>query len=200
MRLSYSNKVLNLARKAGVIRSRDLDAIGIPRQYLRILVQRGEIRRVGYGLYAAIDAEVTAEHTVAEASKKVPKGVVCLLSALRLHGLTTQVPFEVWMAIGRKAWRPKVEYPPLRIVRFSGKALTTRIQQRKIEGVPVQVYDPAKTVADCFKYRSKIGLDVAMEALRDCWRKRLATMDDLWDAAYICRVSKVIRPYLESLT
>jgi predicted transcriptional regulator of viral defense system len=199
MRLSYSNKVLNLVRKAGVIRSRDLDALGIPRQYLRILVQRGEIRRVGYGLYAAIDAEVTAEHTVAEASKKVPKGIICLLSALRLHGLTTQVPFEVWMAIGRKAWRPKVEYPPLRIVRFSGKALTSRIQQRKIEGVPVQVYDPAKTVADCFKYRSKIGLDVAMEALRDCWKKRLATMDDLWDAANICRVSKIIRPYLESL-
>ncbi|RPI63971.1 MAG: transcriptional regulator [Planctomycetaceae bacterium] len=200
MKLSYSNKVLNLARKAGVIRSRDLASIGIPRQYLKILVQQGMIQRVGYGLYAAIGAEVTAEHTLVEASKKVPKGVLCLLSALRMHGLTTQAPFEVWMAIDRKAWRPKVEYPPLRIVRFSGKALASRIQRRQIEGVLVQVYDPAKTVADCFKYRNKIGLDVAIEALRDCWEKRLATMDDLWDAAAICRVSKIIRPYLESLT
>ncbi|HAU37792.1 MAG TPA: transcriptional regulator [Phycisphaerales bacterium] len=200
MSTSYSNKVLDLARKAGVIRSRDLDAIGVPRQYLSILVRRGAIQRVGYGLYAATDAEVTAEHTVVEASKKVPRGVLCLLSALRLHGLTTQAPFEVWMALDRKAWRPKVEYPPLRIVRFSGKALTGRIQEREIEGVTVRVYDPAKTVADCFKYRNKIGNDVAMEALRDCWKKRLATMDDFWDAAAICRVSRIIRPYLESLT
>ena len=200
MTISSSNKVLNLARKAGVIRSRDLDAIGVPRQYLTILVKRGMIQRVGYGLYAAAGAEVTAEHTVVEASKKVPQGVICLLSALRLHDLTTQAPFEVWIAIDRKAWRPKVEYPPLRIVRFSGKALTDHVQTRRIEGVPVRVYDPAKTVADCFKYRNKIGIDVAIEALRDCWKKRLATMDDLWDAAATCRVSRIIRPYLESLT
>ena len=197
---SHTDKALTLARKIGVVRPRDLNAIGVPRQYLRILVKQGKLRRVGWGLYVASDAEVTAEHTIAEAAKKVPKGVICLLSALRLHGLTTQSPFEVWMAIGREAWRPTVDYPPLRIVRFSGQALNDRIQEQRIEGVGVRIYDPAKTVADCFKYRNKIGLDVAMEALRDCRKKRLATMDALWDAAKICRVSNVMRPYLESLT
>ena len=103
------------------------------------------------------------------------------------------------MAIDIKAWKPRVDYPPLRIVRFSGKALTERIQMRKIEGVSVRLYDPAKTVADCFKYRNKIGLDVAIEALRDCRRKRKATMDEIWAAAKICRVAEVMRPYLESL-
>jgi predicted transcriptional regulator of viral defense system len=200
MSKAYMEKVLKLARRTGMIRPRDLIAIGVPRQYLSILVRQGAVQKVGRGLYAATGAEVTAEHSIAEASKRVPQGVICLLSALRLHGMTTQAPFEVWMAIGTKAWRPKVDYPPLRIVTFSGKALTSRVQERKIEGVPVRVYDPAKTVADCFKYRNKIGLDVALEALRDCRKKRLATMDELWDAASICRVSNVIRPYLESLT
>ncbi len=148
----------------------------------------------------AADAKLTEEHSTAEACKRVPRGVVCLLSALRFHNLTTQVPHEVWVAIEGESWHPRVDYPPLRIVRFTGKAFKDRIREKKVEGVVVRVYDPAKTVADCFKYRNKIGLDVAMEALRDCWKKRLATMDDLWDAAKICRVANVMRPYLESLT
>ncbi len=114
--------------------------------------------------------------------------------------MTTQAPFEVWLAIAANARRPKVLNPPLRIVRFSGQALTEDIEEHKIQGVTVKVYSPAKTVADCFKYRNKIGLDVALEALRDCWRKRKATMDQLYRAAQICRVGRVIRPYLESLT
>ena len=126
--------------------------------------------------------------------------MVCLLSALQFHELTTQAPFEVWLAIGEKARLPKVDYPPLRVVRFSGAALEDGIEEDRIEGVMVKVYAPAKTVADCFKYRNKIGLDVALEALRDCWAKRRATMDELWQAAKTCRVANVMRPYLESIT
>jgi predicted transcriptional regulator of viral defense system len=130
----------------------------------------------------------------------VPKGVVCLLSALRFHELTTQAPFEVWLAIGEKAWRPRVDYPPLRVVRFSAAALASGVEQHQIEGVTIPVFSPAKTVADCFKYRNKIGLDVAIEALRECWGSRRCTMDDLWKYAKVCRVQNVMRPYLESIT
>jgi predicted transcriptional regulator of viral defense system len=122
------------------------------------------------------------------------------LSALRFHELTTQAPFEVWLAIDEKARLPKVDYPPIRIVRFSGKSLEFGIQEHRIEGVAVRVYSPAKTIADCFKYRNKIGLDVALEALRDCWQERRATTDELWAAAKVCRVANVMRPYMESLT
>jgi len=128
------------------------------------------------------------------------KGVVCLLSALRFHDLTTQSPFEVWLAIGEKSRLPKQENPQVRIVRFSTKALTYGVQGHRIEGVPVRVFTPAKTVADCFRYRNKIGLDVALEALRDCKRKRKATMDEIWKAAKVCRMANVMRPYLESIS
>lgn len=145
------------------------------------------------------DAEPGEHHTIAEACKRVPHGVVCLLSALRLHDLTTQLPHEVWIAVDRKARKPSVDYPPLRVVRFSGDALSQYVEERTIEGVEVAVYSPAKTVADCFKYRNKIGLDVAIESLRDCWRKKKATMDMIWKAAEVCRVGRVMRPYVESL-
>ena len=197
--VSPENKVLKLLNREGVLRSRDLAEHGVPREYLRILQEKGKIQRSGRGLYMLADADVTQQHSVAEAAKKVPAGVICLLSALRLHDLTTQAPFEVWMAIDVKAWKPKVDHPPLRIVRFSGQALTEGVQTRKIEGISVRFYSPAKTVADCFKYRNKIGLDVALEALRDCRKKRKATMDELWAAAKVCRVAKVMQPYLESL-
>jgi predicted transcriptional regulator of viral defense system len=125
--------------------------------------------------------------------------VVCLLTALRYHGLTTQSPAEVWLALPPKAWAPKIDYPKLRLVRFSGAALTRMVEEHTLEGTTVKVYSPAKTVADCFKYRNKAGVDVAIEALRDCFRGRRATMDELWAAAKVCRMSNVMRPYLESL-
>jgi predicted transcriptional regulator of viral defense system len=130
----------------------------------------------------------------------VPHGVVCLLSALRFHRLTTQAPFEVWLAIDRKARRPRVKHPPLRVVRFSGPALTEGVEEHTLEGVPVRVTTPARTVVDCFAYRNKVGLDVALEALRDCRRQRKATMDELHRAARVRRMANVMRPYLESLT
>lgn len=194
-----TNKVLDLVRKAGVLRPRDLDPYNIPRTYLSRLCAAGKLQRIGRGLYVLPGSGVTEHHSMAEACKRVPKGVVCLLSALSFHELTTQAPFEVWLAIGEKAWRPRLEYPPLRIVHFSKAALNAGVEEHQIEGVNVHVYSPAKTVADCFKYRNKIGLDVAIEALRECRRARHCTMDDLWHYADICRVRNVMRPYLEAL-
>ena len=197
---SPKERVLELARHAGVLRPRDLVAEGIPREYLRRLLGEGLLDRTGGGIYVAAGSKPTPNHTLAEACKRVPLGVVCLLSALQFHEMTTQAPFEVWLAIGEKARLPKVDYPPIRVVRFSSRSLEFGAKERRIEGVVVRVYDPAKTVADCFKYRNKIGLDVALEALRDCWKKRRATMDELWVSAEVCRVANVMRPYLESLT
>jgi predicted transcriptional regulator of viral defense system len=197
---SRIEKVIALAKETGVIRPRDLDVHGIPREYLRRLCGNGVLERLFRGIYSLRDAELTEHHSLVQACKRVPRGVVCLLSALRFHGITTQAPFEIWLAIDRKARRPKVEGVPLRLVRFSGQALTEGIEHHQIEGVAVSVYGPAKTVVDCFKYRNKIGLDVALEALRECRRERRCTMDDLWQYAKICRVANVMRPYLESLS
>ena len=172
----------------------------IPRLYLRMAADEGAIMRVGRGLYVARGARPTEHHSLAQASKRVPHGVVCLLSALRFHGLTTQSPFQVWLAISDKARLPKTDEPPLRIVRFSQKTLAYGVQEHRIEGVPVRIFSPAKTVADCFRYSNRIGLDVALEALRECRRKRRATSDELWQAAKVCRVANVMRPYLESLS
>ena len=189
----------SLRQQGGTLSPRDFQLHGISASGLYRLYQRGEVERAGRGLYYLPDADVTEHHTLAEACKRVPRGVVCLLSALRFHTLGTQSPFQVWLAIDRKVSSPRVDYPSLRIVRFSGRALTEGIEEHEIEGVPVRVYNPAKTVADCFKYRNKIGLDVALEALRDCRRRRLCTNDDLWYYAQICRVTKVIMPYLEAV-
>ncbi len=187
-------------RKRGVQRTRDLERLGISREYLRKLVATGVLQRVARGLYILADADISENHTLAEASRRVPNGIVCLLSSLRFHGLTTQAPFEVWMAIDRDAWRPVSDYPPLRIVRLSRAALRAGVEKHQIEGVTVKLYSPAKTVADCFKFRNRIGLDVALEALRDYRRLRKGSMDDLWNCAKVCRVANVMRPYLESLT
>lgn len=199
MTRSIEQRVVKLASASGVIRPRDLTGNGIPREHLTRLVEKGVLTRSGRGLYVLADADVTEHHTLAEAAKRVPHGVVCLLSALRFHDFTTQNPHAVWLAIDRKARKPRQDYPPLRVVRFSGAALTDGVEERTVENVTVRVYSPAKTVADCFKYRNKIGLDVALEALRDAWRERKVTMDDLWKYAGICRVANVMRPYMESV-
>jgi predicted transcriptional regulator of viral defense system len=198
--MEAARKILELARRSAVIRPRDLDQHGLARKHLGRMCRAGQLRRVGRGLYSLPEAEPTENRTLAEVAKRIPGGVVCLLSALQFHGLTTQAPYEVWLAIDRKAWRPTVAEFPLRILRFSGDAMTRGVEEHRVEGVPVKIFGPAKTVADCFKYRNKIGLDVALEALRDCWKQRRATMDELWQAAAVCRVANVMRPYLESLS
>jgi predicted transcriptional regulator of viral defense system len=193
-------RLLGLVREKGILRVRDLGAHGIHPEYLRRLCGEGVLARAARGIYVSASAVPTENRTLVEACKRVPHGVICLLSALRFHGLTTQMPFEVWMAIDRRARRPQEKQLPLRVVRFSGAAFTTGVEEHAIEGVKVAVYSVAKTVADCFKFRNKIGLDVALEALRDCRKRRLATADELWRAARICRVANVMRPYMEALS
>jgi len=183
----------------GVFRARDAQMVGVSRVALARLTVAGRLEHLGRGLYAHVDAKVTEHHTMVEASVRVPAGVVCLLSALRFHKLTTQSPHEVWMAIDVKARKPKADWPPLRIVRFSGDAITFGVERHVIERVEVRITSREKTVTDCFKYRNKIGLDVALEALREYLRSRRRSVDALMKAASVCRVSNVIRPYLEAL-
>lgn len=198
-----TDEVVALTRRQGIVTARALREQGIAPVYLQRLTARGVLTRVARGIYALADgaegADITAMHTMVEACLRVPSGVVCLLSALRFHNLTTQAPRAVWMAIDPKARLPKIPYPPLRIVRFGGTARTTGVEKHLVEGQEVQVYSVAKTVADCFKYRHKIGLDVAIEALNDAWRGRRATADELWRAAQVDRVANVMRPYLEAV-
>lgn len=192
-------QVLGLVRRQGVIRPKDLNKQGISTKYLSLVHAEGSVHRIARGVYALADAEASEHHSLVEASTQVPKGIICLLSALRFHELTTQSPFEVWMAIEEKAWKPAVVYPPIRFVRFSGEAWRYGAGEHRIGNFPIRVYSPAKTVADCFKYRNKIGLEVAIEALRDVWGQKRATMDELWRAAAVCRVQNVMKPFIESL-
>lgn len=156
------------------------------------------MEQAGRGLYRLPSAVVTENHALVAVAKRIPHGVICLLSALQFHELGTQAPFEVWMAIDGKAWQPQVDYPPVRFFRFSGASLTAGVEEHLVEGVPIRVYGPAKTVADCFKFRNKIGLDVAIEALR-AFRATKGSLDELWHFAKIDRVANVMRPYLEAL-
>ncbi len=196
---SNYQQILTLASAQGLIRPRDLIAQGLPRVALTRLVRQGLLTRVARGLYARPDRTVSEHGTLAEVARKHPQAIVCLLSALRVHDLTAQSPFEVWLAIPNKARAPKLEYPPLRIMRFSGAALTEGIEDHQVDGVTVRVTNVARTVADCFKFRNKIGLDVAMEALQEAWTNKRISMDELWRYATLCRVANVMRPYMESL-
>jgi len=192
-------QILELAHKSGIISTGEVRSQGFHHQYLRQLCKEGKLVRVGRGLYSLPDADVTIHHGLAQAAKAIPKGVICLLSALRFHEIGTQAPYEVWIAIDRRAARPWPRHPRMRIVRFSGKSLTEGVDEHNVEGVPVRIYSPAKTVADCFKYRNKIGMDVALEALREVIREHKSTTDELWRYAKICRVTRIIRPYMEAI-
>ncbi len=192
--------LLKFIGEKGLVRARDLpEQLGLLPASIRPLLRSGQVVRVGRGLYSLAAADITEHHALAEACKRVPNGVVCLLSALAFHNIGTQNPPQVWLAIDGKARRPHIDYPALRIVRFPGPALTAGIQETTVEGVTVRLYSPAKTVADCFKYRNKVGLDVAIEALRECLRLRQCRSDELWEYARICRIDKVMKPYMEAL-
>lgn len=190
----------HLAHDRSFITAHEARERGIADKYLQRLAARGEIERVGRGVYAVRAFDAVTEHTsLVEACLKVPGGVVCLLSALRFHGLTTQLPHEVWLAVRERAYVPRVDYPPLRVSRFGGASWAYGVEPHAAEGQTVRVYGVAKTVADCFKYRNTVGTDVAIEALTDAWRRRRVTMDALWEAAQVNRVTNVIRPYLEAV-
>lgn len=192
-------RALALVREKGIARARDFDAIDVPRVYLRRMQDEGLLVRAGRGLYRLAEADLSASHSLAEAARAVPHGIICLLSALQFHELTTQTPQAVWMFIGWKKWAPRRPPVSLRLARASGESLTAGVEHHTIDRVRVPITAPAKTIADCFKYRNKIGLDVAIEALRDCKRNRRSTVDELWHYAEIDRMQNVMRPYLEAV-
>jgi len=182
-----------------VVRPRDLAELGLPKDYLNQLSKQGILLRIGRGLYQNPEKSIGSHQSLVEVAKLTPKGVISLLSALSFHELGTQNPFEVWLAIDRKGWRPNIDYPPVRYVTMSQENLRAGVDVHQIEGVDVKVFCPAKTVADCFKYRNKIGLDIAIEALKGGWKERKFTMDELSKYAISCRVAKVMQPYMETL-
>jgi predicted transcriptional regulator of viral defense system len=194
------NRALVTAFAKGVLRARDLEARGVPRAQLARWVAAGELARVGRGLYALPNREIGEHESIVHAAARVDAGIVCLLSALRIYELTTQNPPDVWIAIPRTARAPRLDWPPLRVIRWSGAALKFGVIRRDVDGVPVRMTTPARTVADCFKHRSTVGLDVAIEALRDYRRRRAGTIDELMAAARACRVNRVMQPYVEALT
>lgn len=192
------SRACDLLRHRQLLRLRDLRTAGINAETMARLVREGVVIRPARGLYQLADSVPDARHSLAEASALAPKAVVCLTSALQFHELTLQMPSVIWMAIERTGWKPKVDYPLLRFVRFSGRALTDGVERHRIEGVEVPVFDPAKTVVDCFRYRNKIGLDIALEGLREGLRRRRVTPDQLWAYAHSARVWSVMRPYVEA--
>lgn len=191
-------KLLELVRNKGMVGAKDVENAGISRNYLYLLRGEGLLVRSTRGLYTLPEISITEHSQLAEVAKRVPNSVVCLISALSFHHLTTQIPHEVWLAIPRGAWRPMIDYPPLNLTYVSGAAFSFGVEDHDVNGVTVHIYNPAKTVADCFKHRNKVGLDVAIEALREVWRSRKASVDALITAAEVNRVSNIMRPYLEA--
>ncbi len=187
-----------MTKRPDIFRHQDLDRDGLTRGRLRRMLKKGEAERIGRGLYRRI-GEITELDTVATVCARVPGAIVCLLSALLIHDIGTQLPHEVWIALDRRARKPRVDDLPIRIVRFSGPMLRYGIETRHVQGVAVSITSPARTVVDCFRYRNKFGLDIALEALKDALLRRRATVDEITRAAHVCRVSTVIRPYLEAV-
>jgi predicted transcriptional regulator of viral defense system len=187
------------AEHHGMLRTAHALRLGIHPRTLYALRKEGQIVSVARGLYRIADAPELSDPDMATVAAKIPSAVVCLLSALNFHNLTTQIPHQVYVALPRHTTYPRLEHPPLRIFQFSKASYEAGIETKRIEGVELKVYCPAKTVVDCFKFRNQVGLDVALEALRDAWRHKRVTMDDLWRFAQVCRVTNVMRPYLESI-
>ena len=191
--------ILDLARHKRVLRAADVQAHGCQPQLLLSLHHAGKLQRVARGLYSLPDTEITEHQTIIEVCQRVPKAVLCLLSALQFHGIGTQMSHEVWVALPEATQKPRLDYPTLRIARLRGDAYTEGVQTVTEHGSQIRVYNVAKTVTDCFKFRNKIGLDVALEALKDAWRKRRVTMAELNRFVKINRVERVMQPYLEAV-
>jgi predicted transcriptional regulator of viral defense system len=196
---TQAERLKRLSAQTGAFRLADATAVGVHPESVYRLVRRGFLERVGRGLYRAVNAEVTEHHGLVLAAKVVPAGVVCLLSALSFHELTTQLPFEVWIAVDRRAAAPRNPAVLIRIARFSGPARTLGVETHEFEGVEVRVYSAPKTVVDCFRYRHLVGFDVAIEALQDCLSQRKSSPGELWELARACRIGSVMRPYIEAL-
>ncbi len=191
-------KIIDVAKKLPVFRAGDLPDSLDPRSTLCRMVSQGELVRIERGLYALPNAEISRHHALAEAVKRYPGGIICLISALFFHEIGTQMPYEIWMMRQDRRMLPDKSFP-VRFVYCTTGTFTYGMETYRIEGTEVSIHSPARTVADCFKYRNKIGLDVAIEALREGWKAKRFSADDLWAAARVCRVQKIIQPYLEML-
>ena len=196
---TQKERALHLLKAKGMLRLKDFINKNIEPVTLARLVRDGQVVRPARGLYQLPDTPVDAAHVLAEAATLVPKGIVCLVSALQYHGLTLQMPSTIWMAIGRTAWKPTISYPPIRFVRFSGWALTAGVERYAIQTRKVSITNPARTIVDCFRYRNKIGIDIAMEGLRDGIRQKKCTPDELWQYGKKARIWTIMRPYVETV-
>ncbi|MDN3519026.1 type IV toxin-antitoxin system AbiEi family antitoxin domain-containing protein [Aquisalimonas lutea] len=196
---SQRDRALTLLASQGMARLSEFRNAGVAQETVARLAREGTILRLARGLYQLPDNELDINHSLAEIAKLVPRGVICLLSATQFHQLTVHTSSTVWVAIERTARKPAIKHPPLRIVRFSGAAYSMGVEEHLIEGVPVRIYSPAKTAVDCFRYRNKVGLDVALEALREGLRQRRFTTDELYRHATATRTWKVMEPYMEAL-
>ena len=195
----HTDRLLRLARQKGLLRPSDLAALGIPRVYLTRLTADGKLAKAGRGLYRLAETSLSESESLAIVAARVPQAVFCLLTALQFHALTTQLPRQVWIALPKGSHVPRIDYPPVKLIQYTGDAFTQGIETHRTDQVDLRVYSVAKTVADCFKHRNRIGLDVALEALRDARSRKKASADDLWRYAKICRVANVMRPYLEAV-
>jgi predicted transcriptional regulator of viral defense system len=196
---THTQRILELARQRGWLRPRDLHTLGAPRVMLTRLMASGQLEKVGRGLYRLPQTRMSEDESLAAIALKVPQAVFCLLTALQFHGLTTQLPRQVWLAMPRGSHAPRIDYPPIRMVQYSGESYSQGIEVFERDQVPLRVYGVAKTVVDCFKHRGAVGLDVALEALKEARSGQRASADDLWRFAKICRVANVMRPYLEAI-
>lgn len=196
---TQTQRVLELAGQRGLLRASHLQELGIARVVLSRLAASGQLERVGRGVYRLPDAQGAEHESLATIAVKVPQAVFCLLTALQIHELTTQLPRQVWIAMPQGSHVPKMDYPPVKMVQFSGEAYAQGIEVVRADQVELRVYGVAKTIADCFKHRNKVGLDVAIEALREALAANKTNANDLWRFAKICRVANVMRPYLEAL-
>lgn len=197
-----AERIIELVKAHGLIRARDVEAHGLHTQALTRLVREGKLQRASRGRYRLPDPdyEITEHHGLVLGASAAPKGVVCLLSALQYHEIGTQLPRQLWMALPPRTRSASIDYPPMRFIRMSGEAFTTGIEEHILEGQTVRIYDVAKTVVDSFKFRNKIGMDIALEALNESWRDRKLNLNRVAEYARICRVWNVMRPYLEMIT
>lgn len=196
---THTQRVLDLLSQKGILRPCDLDGIGVPRVVLTRITANGQLEKTGHGIYRLPDSQSSEHESLATIATKVPQAVFCLLTALQFHELTTQLPRQVWIAMPRGSHTPRIDYPPVKMIQFSGEAYAQGIEEHERDQVTLRVYGIAKTIADCFKHRNKIGLDVALEALKDARSRKKVSADDLWRYAKICRVANVMRPYLEAV-
>ena len=195
----HTDRLLQLAQQKGLLRPSDLAGLGIPRVYLTRLTAGGKLAKTGRGLYRLTETTLSENESLATVAARVPQAVFCLLTALQFHALTTQLPRQVWIALPQGSHVPRIDYPPVKLIQYTGEAFTKGVETHRIDQIDIRVYSVAKTVADCFKHRNKIGLDVALEALKDARSQKKASADDLWRYAKICRVANVMRPYLETV-